>query len=275
MSDEKPRDVIKLDLGNMDQEQNKSSFNLKKYLNFFSRKKYLIFTIWGLITLVWIVLYSLFHENFASYTTSVVIRFDDPRMNTKIGAVTDFSAGVETGSKVAVLSTNNFLGRVVDSLNLHLIVKTSGIKRTDLLQDIKFSDNAKTGNLRFLHEDSVFSVFFSDATSDIREELVYQQSVSPTQPLQFQVNGISLKLNPLTFRKKNEIVLVNTSRRLAINSLRENISTLLDRTRTILTIEYTDKDPDFSAKVTNTLANLFILQLWDYERYQTLSILKC
>ena len=57
-----------------------------------------------------------------TFTTSSVIRFDDPRLSKGISAVTDFSAGMETISKASLFKSNSFIESVVDSLNLNLIL---------------------------------------------------------------------------------------------------------------------------------------------------------
>jgi len=267
-------EFVKLNLAGISSEGNKpSGINFKKYFHFLLRKKLLIFTIMVILALIWIVLYSLFYDKFIKYTTSAVIRFDDPTLTRNIGALTDFSAGMETRSKVAILHTNSFLGRVVDSLHLNLIIDSPDLNRTALLKNIRILENAKYGEYTLLYQNDSLVFNYSSETTNEKDRFLYESSDLTGPIVKFRKNGLNLDINKQEIIVKKKIVLKLLPRRYAINLLRDNTDIQLDRSRTILTISYTDKSPNFCAVVTNTISELFIQQLWDYERFQTVSIL--
>lgn len=267
-------ELLTVDLSSLQQEEsNHSAIYLRKYFKLFARKKSWIIFIALAVAVIWGTMFTLFHERFDVYTTSVVIRFDDPQSSRGISALTDFSAGMETSSKVAVLWTNKFLGRVVDSLNLNLLVKTYGISRSDLIKDLRLTSDSPAGDYQFVLGDGAMTVQFNPDQSDM-ESKQYKIAVKKNQPsVIFDQQGLYIDLNTEIIKNGQELELAVIPSRRAIQHLKDNLESKLDRTMTILTLSYTDRDPEFCATVTNTVSTLFIQQLWDYKRFQTSTIL--
>jgi len=107
---------------------------IAKYKSLLWQKKYWIIGITSVVTLLWLIIFSAFLSQRIEYTSSVTIKFDDPRRSATSG-VTDFAQFGSEG-KVAILYTNTFLARVVDTLNLNLYLTTPGINRFDLFRQI-------------------------------------------------------------------------------------------------------------------------------------------
>jgi succinoglycan biosynthesis transport protein ExoP len=274
MNQENKQETITLDLVNIPQQDEKRPLiNWRKYLILLSRRRTVITLLTLVFAAAWGISYSLFYDDFAEYRTSVVIRFDDPRYNRGISAVTDFSAGMETGSKVAVLHTNSFMGLVVDSLALTMEVDTRGVRRSDLFKAVRLGKSVNNGEFNIRKYGNLLEVNYAPSNSAEPEKL-FSSTLPPGDSIvHVYSKGTHFALRKSALDKHDEIDVDIIPRHVAIAALRDRIESELDRTRTILTIAYTDNDPVFSARVTNTISNLFIQQLWQFKRYQTSSII--
>jgi len=115
----------------------------KKYAKLIWEKKIIISVITLLVTIGWIFVYTFFISKAAEISTSAVIRFDDPRSR-RVNAVADFIT-MSNVSKVAIVKSNSFLNKVVDSLNLNVIIETSGVQRTSFFKEIKLEGDPQYG----------------------------------------------------------------------------------------------------------------------------------
>ena len=92
---------------------------IKKYLNLLWQKKIWIITISLIVAIVWGVVYKMFLQKQREFSATSVIKFEDTRRRTPVGAVTDFSQ-IGAEGNVAILYANSFLTTVVDSLKMNL-----------------------------------------------------------------------------------------------------------------------------------------------------------
>ncbi len=246
---------------------------IKKYINLLWSKKLWIVLITAILSILWFFVSPMVMKP-PEYNASVVIKFDDPRLSRNISAVTDFTQE-QTAGKVALLYTNSLLEQVVDSLQLNVRVSTKGISRFAFFKDIKINDCREFGkyNLVYYKELSKLSVYYSNEQKEIENKLLLSQYFNPDSLVAINANGVLLFLNQREFIQNDEIIINYIPKRFIVDGLKQKVIGNLDRSRTVLTVSYEDKDPEVSAAVINTLANIFIGKLLDYKKYRTRSIL--
>jgi capsular exopolysaccharide synthesis family protein len=273
VNDVKPKESISLDLSSLSAAPvNLNPPDFKKYLNVLWSRKYWILVVAMLVTLIWGFMYSNYKQKFTNYTTFAIIRFDDPRYSRDISPVMDYGNMAVEG-KVAILQVNTFLGRVVDSLNLTIRLESPIIKRSIFLDKIYIDQRAAYGRYKIIFRTGNPVCSYETTDSEMENILEIQHWQIQDSYIFMQMPGFELKIDTVLFRLQKEITLSHIPRRYAIEMLKSNIKVNLNRSQTILNIGYSDKDPEFSALVTNTLANLFIQQLLDYKRLQTGSMI--
>ena len=241
-----------------------------RYQRLIWNKKYFLLTISAVFAVIWFVLYTLF-LNKISFDSSAVIKFDEPGSNRGLGAVTDFAI-MGSQSKLAVLRTNSFLNRVVDSLNYNLIVENAKINPATLFSEINIHENAIYGEYMVEFIKDTLSVIYIGNGDIISDELLIKEYIELQQNPYFDANGIRIEFNRGELMKFPEFEFSLIPKQLAIELLDSRITTNLDMSQTILTVTATDKNPDYSATVVNTVVNLFVQQLLDHKRLQTSSV---
>jgi len=247
---------------------------IKKYVNLLWSKKLWIVLITVFISILWFFVSPMLMKA-PEYTSSVIIKFDDPRYSRNVSAVTDF-AQEQIQGKVALLYTNSLIEQVVDSLQLNVRVMTKEIPRFPFFKDIKIDSNAEFGKyeLKYISDLSKIYVYYTNKYKNAEDKLILTTDYIIDSSVSINVNGLLLLLNQNEFLHNNEIIINYIPKRSILENLKRKISRQLDRSRTVLTISYADKDPEVSAAVINTVANVFVNKLLDYKRFRTSSILK-
>jgi tyrosine-protein kinase Etk/Wzc len=258
-------------LGKLGIEKNHSSIDFKRYRRLLWKKKYLILTITSVISVIWFVMYYLFFSGI-SYESSAVVKFDDPRLNKNVGAVTDFAIMGAHG-KLAVLRTQSFLGRVVDSLRYNIIFNDENIFPGSLCKQIKIADNAIHGQYSIDFDQDTLRVYFMDSPEILEEVLLIEKHFTLSEDPYFVANGLNIKFNRGQLIKFPQIEFVHIPRGIAASNLNSIVTTNLDRSQTVLSVTVSDKNPLYSATIVNTIVNLFTQQLLDHKRLQAFSVL--
>ena len=242
-----------------------------KYLKLLWRKKFWIILITAFTAVVWILIYSFYLQTAAIYTTYAVIQFDDPRAR-GFSPITDFDY-MSSLSKVAIVKGNSFLSRVVDSLKLNVSIVTPGIRRVQFFSSIYLDSLPKFGLYKFVKNNNKFRTYYTKKSEDISDRLIFSTNFHEDSTIAFDLNGLHLKINPFYFQQVPEIRVRFIPNRIASELLKNRIDTRLERTQTLLTIGYSDRDPGFSADVSNAIAKIFINMLYEQKRYQTSSVI--
>jgi capsular exopolysaccharide synthesis family protein len=247
---------------------------IKKYLDLLWSNKLWIILITLVVSILWFFISPMVMK-LPEYTTSVVIKFDDPRYMGDVSAVTDF-AKERTEGKVALLLTNSLLEQIVDTLQLNLKIITKGISRFTLLKHIEIKENAKYGNYNVKYDKnlSLVNVYYTNKLNEIENEHILSVNYDPDSLIHIDINGINLLLNQKLVNLKNDIAITYIPKRFVVEELKQKIKTRLDRSKTVLTVIYSNKDPELAAAVINSLSDIYVKQLLDYKKYRTTSILK-
>ncbi len=260
--------IKKLLITDPSQAQLQSTIDFSKYFKLMWKKKHWIMLFTVLISVLWFFAISMFAIK-PEYTSSAVIRFDDPRGGI---AVTDFGV-MDAISKRAVLNTRSFLGRVVDSLHYNIIYASEKINPATFVKSIEIVPEAKHGNYKILNHQTFLVVYFTNKEESIEDSVLKRIPIAADSCIIMAVNGLRLDFNPPQLLKYPQVEFSYIPKTYAVDILKENLTVNMDRSRTILTISYTDKNPGYAAVVINTVADLFVQQLVDYKRIQTSSIL--
>jgi len=244
---------------------------VKKYYNLIMKKKYWILITIFCVTILWILIYKMFLDKKSEYTSTVTIKFEDNRYRST-AAVTDFAKYGSEG-KVAVLHTNSFLSKVVDSLSLNIDLITPGINRFHFFKKMKINENARYGIYKLVRDEGGINVYYTNDDEDIEDLKVQTINSSLTSNVFFNTNGLDMVLNPDIIKQFNEIEFRYYSTPLIVNELKKKLEGTLNYSRTILTLSFTYIHQEAVALITNTIANLFIEELLGHKRFQTSSVL--
>jgi len=260
--------IKKLLIADPSQAQPPGAIDFTKYFQLMWKKKYWIMLLTVLISVLWFFAISMYSIR-PEYTSSAVIRFDDPRRSS---AVTDFGA-LDAISKTAVLNTRSFLGRVVDSLHYNIIYVSEKINPATIVKSVQIAPEAKHGSYKIVNHQIFLAVHFTDKGEGIEDRILKRIPLSADSSIIMEVNGLRVDFNPDQILKYQQVEFSYIPKTYAVDILKANLTVNLDRSRTILTISYTDKNPGYAALVINTVADLFVQQLVDYKRIRTSSIL--
>jgi hypothetical protein len=207
--------------------KNQPSIDFVRYLKSLWKMKYLILIITTVFSVVWMVIYTLFLSG-TSYESSAVIKFDDPRYGRNVGAVTDF-AYMGTQSKLAVLRTKSFLGRVVDSLKYNIVFENEEIYPFKLCKKIIIGKNPAFGQYTVVFEmDTLMVTFFND-DEILEESLICKEYFGTKQDPYFSGKGLAIVFNRSELSKFSKVEFVLIPKQVANEALSSIMSTNLDR----------------------------------------------
>jgi len=249
------------------------SFKFKKYLTILLEKKVPILIIAILVASLWIMGYSAFIKWKPSYTTKAILRFDNPKRGQPNTGVKDLvRLGAE--SKIAILRTSSVLGVVVDSLRLNFILKFPDVNRDAIFKKINILDDAEEGKYSIKINGGKFNVNYFSSSEQEKTLSIKETIIEPDSLYRLVFGGFDIVINKNLLEKYGEIIFSYIPRRSAIKKLQKDIETELDKSKTILTISYSNKDPQLAANVTNSVAKIFLEKLLEYKRFQTGTLLK-
>ncbi len=245
---------------------------MKRYAKLLWKKKQWIILITILFSILWFFTYKLFLQKATKYSTFSVIQFDDPRSSQRLSPITDFNymSGL---SKAAILKSNLVLSQVVDSLNLNLIITTRGVERSKLFKSIEIDSNPKIGKYSLQRVKNNFKIIYRDPERKTNN-LLLTSDYDPNAIFSLQENGLHLLINGSIFENFSKIGFQVIPERVAIEMVKSDLNSTLDRTQTLLTITYSNRDPELSAIITNAITEIYVKQLLEQKRFQTSSVLR-
>ncbi len=245
---------------------------ISKYWKLIQAKRLIIGIIIIVSTIIWFGIYKMIIVKRQTYSTTAIIKFDDPESRRDVRAVTDFAIEGSSG-KLAVLTTSTFLKMVVDSLNLNLVVVTPNIDRFTLFKEINISQDAKFGLYTFEHKDNSVIVSYTNEEDEIYQETIVDIPLPLNRDLNFNYKGLKMQLAAEIINREEIIEIAHLNTRGVIEGLKENLSSSIDRAGIILEISYTSKDPELTAVITNTISHMYIEKLLEMKRYRTTGVL--
>ena len=274
MNEQRSKSNIEFDLSSLLGNAEKApKLHIKKYLTFLFTKKYWIFISAVIVSVMWYYGYSYYKEKVREYTASTIIRFDDPRSSRNIGALTDFSAGIATQGRAKILHTNMFLKKVVDSLKLNIFVSDNEVPRRFFIKSIEFSDQLKYGSYYFKIKNNI-NLFHVSQKDGQKEVLIKKFPLTDRDSLEVETDGFKAVFTIPSSFNLEELAFYIVPNLYAANMIREKLSYYLERrSNNILTISFTNKDPQYAKFVCNNIASLYIEHLLEFKKYKTSSTL--
>lgn len=246
---------------------------IKKYASLLWQKKVWIFSISILVAILWGVIFKFIIEQQSEYTTTAVIKFEDPR-GRSVGAMTEF-ANIGTEGNVAILKSSSFLTKVADSLKLNFFLRSSNASRFEFFKYIDIKTNVNFGNYTIKLLDNSVTLYFTNIDESIKNKIVKKQSLSNSDTIHFNISGLKFGIDKNILLQQKEIELGLNPKPVAVDYLKGKLITSLDRrTQTLLTISFSMANPFDAAYTLNTIIKMYINSLLDVKRYKTLNILK-
>lgn len=250
---------------------NRPPIDFERYWKLLRKKKYYIFLIIVSVSVLWTAVFFMF-LNKVEYTSSTIIKFDDPRANRGTAALTEFAI-MDPASKTAILRTRSFLERVVRTLHYDWRIKEAVINPAAFIKAIEDPEVAPEGEYTLVQEGNRLKLFYSNSGVNIKNKLLETKTTDTGMDAYTFEKAGGLTVNTTELYLSKTITIYHLPIEYAIDIFDGNLTDDLDRTRTVFTLSYTDKNADYAALVVNTLADLFVQQLLDHKRIQTSSIL--
>lgn len=275
MNEQRSKSNIDFDLASLLGTNEKTpKLHIKKYLNYLIAKKYWIFFSAVIFSVLWYFGHSYYKNSVREFTTSTIIRFDDPRSSRNISALTDFSSGIATQGRAKILHTNMFLKKVVDSLKLNIFVPDNGIPRRLFIKSVEFSDRLKYGSYYFKILNDI-KLFYVTQKDEKKEVLIKKFPLTSRDSLIVDAGGFKAVFAIPSWFDGNKLPFYIVPDLYAANMIRAKLFYYLERrSNNILTISFSNKDPQYAKYVCNKIASLYIEHLLEFKKYKTTSILK-
>lgn len=246
------------------------------YVHLLLDKKYWIFLIILLTSVMWYFILPVILAIEKKYDFQAIIRFEDPRVRTRMRNVDQQLAVLETESRTRVIKTTTFLTRVVDSLNLNILSSTPGISRSDIFSDIILDKDPKYGNYIIKRDDISIGIYYTNEKENIENKLLQAYRFVPNKIFNFDINGLHLKIKSTVFDvyNKDKIEFNCIPTHYLTQTLRQKIHLRLNQQQTLLEISYEFSDPILGAQIVNTVADLFLKESVESKQFRTRSLLK-
>lgn len=251
----------------------KSNFEWQRFLKAVWLKKHWIVLFSLVFSILGGYLYNKYFKISKEYTVTSVIRFEDPRGRNESSGVADF-AQLGSEGKVAILTTRSLLNKVVDSLKLNIVIQDPEINRLKFIKSVKIYPAAKFGTYTLEIKDKKLLIKYKSENTNNEEINLKSQKLPDTQLTDISMNRINLVVDSRILQNNEKIKISYIKNTFAIKKIRDNLEPKLDRSKTILTIDYTDHDPQLAALTLNTISHLFLDQLLSYRRFQTVEVLQ-
>ncbi len=258
------------DLNGFDGQDQNVQIDFKRYWNHLLKHKFWIAGITVIVAGIFYLAFNLYYEQ--DFSTTAIVHYN---RTSKQNPIEDFDNTKPEG-RVEILRTKNFLVEVVDSLRLNLKVKSPALYRHDVFKKIRFDETAAHGAYKIVKENRQFELYGKEKDLETASEdwqLLYTGALTDTAMTRFQAAGFDLTFRTAVLEKHNEIEFSYFNKDLAIGRIRMGLNPQMDRSKTILYINYSDKDPMLAYQITNTIAGLFIGQLGEFSKRQTNSML--
>ncbi|MEJ2637908.1 MAG: Wzz/FepE/Etk N-terminal domain-containing protein, partial [Calditrichia bacterium] len=191
----------------------------KKYLEPAWAKKFWILLITMAVAAFWFVFYSMFMERLPEYTTSAIIKFEDPQYN-RSSAVIDF-AQEQVYSKIAILQTKSFLESVVDSLHLNIVLGSPEIDRFALFRKIDIGEGAQYGGYELKNAGNRIEVYYTNGKDEVKNQKLITFSLEKGDSTNIEFNGLHFELGNAVLRQFKDIRFWHVSKRGALGGLRK------------------------------------------------------
>ncbi|RLD16436.1 hypothetical protein DRI50_01840, partial [candidate division KSB1 bacterium] len=211
-----------------------SKLDWHHYIRLFKRKKWLFLGVFIVVSLFSMAVAWKLSPR-PVYTTQALLQFQDTRalseMNTR--------GKPEFESKIGILMSRNFLGKVVDKLSL--VVRFSGVDRYDAVDSVYLHPNYLTGKFELRKQGNKLILYYTSKDRSIENKKVLEVDYPDNNIIEYGKVGIVLKKS--YWNKHEKLVYSVNSRDRAIHNLLNSLSfKFKNRARTLLSISISGVD---------------------------------
>ncbi|MCD6376016.1 MAG: polysaccharide biosynthesis tyrosine autokinase [Caldisericaceae bacterium] len=235
------------------------------YIRLFKRKKWLmliLFIIGFLFTAAF--LYKISPR--PVYLTQALLQFQDTRKLNEI----DARGRPDFESKLGILMSRKFLGKVVDDLSL--VVRFSGVDRYEAVDSVFLKPNYLKGKFVLKKQGNKLQLFYTNQDHTIEDKKVLEIDY-PEDRIVFY-GGVGLKLKDSYWNSHKELIYTVNSRPRAIEKLLSSLGyQFKNRAKTLLLLTLKGEDRYLITKTLNEIVDQFVQENLNLKKYQTREVL--
>ena len=255
-------------------QQSGKKIDFTHYYRLLLDKKIWVLTILVIFSAGWLLYIPKFLNASKKYEFSATIRFDDPRVRSRIGNFDERSTRMETESQTKIILTTPFLTEVIDSLKLNVLSQTPRVSRSEIFEDIQLDKQVKYGKYLLKLDKSNIKLLYTNKKEEKKNFLLAAQPLKGDSAAVFNENGLHLKVKKKIFSKHDEIKFACISTPFLVASLRSKLHLVLNRRQTLFRMVLIFNDPFLGAKIMNMIADLFLQKSLESKRFRTRNLLK-
>ncbi len=259
----------------MNQTKNQQhSIDFTHYTRLLLEKKLWIILILVLFSVAWFMFVPKLLVASKKYEFTATIRFDDPRVRTRVGNFDERSTQLETESRTKLILTTPFLTEVIDSLKLNILSQTPGVSRADIFAHINLTDKPKYGSYLLQKEKGNLELRYTNRKEGKKRFLLSRKPLKKDSLIHFEANGIQVDVFANLFKDRDKIAFGCTPNRYLVEALREKLKLRLNRRQTLFIISYEFNDPFLGPQIVNVIADLFLKKSLESKRFRTRNLLQ-
>ncbi len=236
-----------------------------KYYRLVKRKIWTILAIFAVVFVLWMIAAIRLGPS-PVYTTNALLQFEDRRA---LSAV-ETRGRVENESKIGLLLSRNFLGKVVEKLSMG--VKIQNVSRYSFIDSVKLSEGYLIGGYVLKHAEDHLLLFFTNKDKTIEDKKVLDMPYPQSNAIEY--GGFKLFMKETFWENHNKVGFRLMSKAKAVESLRNSLGyAFQNRSRTLASINISGTDRYFITDVLNTLIDEFVLKNLDVKKFHTREVL--
>ncbi len=236
-----------------------------KYYRLVKRKIWTIIAIFGVVFVLWMAIAIRLGPS-PVYKTNALLQFEDRRA---LSAV-ETRGRVENESKIGLLLSRNFLGKVVDKLSMGL--KIQNVSRYSFIDSVVLSEGYLLGDYVLKHTEDHLQLYFTNKEKTIEDKKVLDISYPEDSVIEY--GGFKLFMKETFWENHKKVGFRLRPKAKAVESLKNSLGYKWgNRGRTLVVISIEGTDRFFSTEVLNTVINEFVLQNLDVKKFHTREVL--
>jgi tyrosine-protein kinase Etk/Wzc len=241
------------------------------YTHLFWRWKWYIILTLPTLVVVWFLLAVTFGKIRPDVTTSVLLGLENPTTILSLPEASRNGLG-----KMKLLQSEIFLGEIVDTLSLNLVLPK--FNRSAVFSSMKVDTSAQRGKYKFLLTGkNEYVLFFYDEESRLEKKSLISGTILSLDTLHF--NGINIHLAPEYLKNPFNFDFYIVKRQDAVEDLKKRLVIQGNPRRDpmqegVVVISISGTDPMLISLTVNTIAENFIHKNLSFRKRKTTEILK-
>jgi len=242
-----------------------SKLDWHHYIRLFRRKKWLMLGVFFIVFLFTLAVgYKLSPR--PVYTTQALLQFQDTRSLNEMST----RGRPDFDSKLGILMSRNFLGKVVDKLSL--MVRFSGVDRYDAVDSVYLHPNYLKGHFELHKNGNKLVLLYTNQDHSIENKKVLEVDYPENDLIEY--GGVGIKMKRSYWDTHDKLIYSVSSRSRAIESLYNSLNyKFKNRGHTLLAVSINGVDRHLIARTLNTIIDEFVKENLSLKKYQTREVL--